>query len=89
MAISENDKQNIVEDETLRFETRRRLLAEQGHCCRSLWGWIIAAVLAVALVLSFCHHHFYYGPMGQGFGPRYQMGQLNPDGAPVPPQPKR
>jgi hypothetical protein len=95
MAISENEKQNIIEEEGLRFEARRKLMSAQGqcchsqghgHCCRSLWGWIVAAALAVALVLSYCHHHFYYGPMGQGFGPRCLLSQVGPDGGSVPPQ---
>jgi hypothetical protein len=66
MALSENDKQNIIEEETLRQETRSKL-AEQGscgckchshgqsHCGCGKWGWIAAAILAVLLILSHCH----------------------------------
>jgi len=72
MALSEEQKQNIIEEETLRAETRRNI--SQGGCCKGgehghgrccgKWGWIVAAILAVLLIMSHCCHHRGCGPMG-------------------------
>ena len=91
MSISESDKHNIMEDEAIRFEVRRRLISENhgcgmhghGHCCRSLWGWIVAGILALMLAGSYCHNRFYC-PMGMGPQSHYQAGQPAQEEAPAP-----
>jgi hypothetical protein len=78
MALSEEQKQNIIEEETLRMEARRN--AVQGGCCKGgghghghgrccgKAGWIVAAILAALLIFSHCHHCCGWGQcnMGQG-----------------------
>jgi hypothetical protein len=101
MALSEEQKQNIIEEETLRMEARRNAIHGgcckgghgHGHCCGK-WGWIVAAILAVMLIISHCHHCCGMGgwrgqcSMGPGMGmpPNCQMmnGQQAPAPAPVP-----
>ncbi len=103
MALSENDKQNITEDETLRYGVRHKLAEEPCSCgcrshhhhghCSGLWGWIVAAILAVLLILSHCHRggcpmggwgHCAMGP-GMGMAPNCQMmaGQQQAQPAPA------
>ena len=88
MALSEEQKQNIIEEEHLRLEARRN--ASQGGCCKGKhghghghccgkWGWIVAAILAGMLIISHCHHCCGMGGwrgcgMGmQGMPPNCQM----------------
>jgi len=90
MPINEHDKANIIEEETLRFQTRHQLAAAQGHCCGvdghtkgrccgALAGWIVAAILAVLLIAG-AVHHCASCPMGmaQGYQAHHQA-QPGPD----------
>jgi hypothetical protein len=56
MALSAKERERIIEEERLRFETKQALWAE--HCARHprrhRWLWALGAVL---LVLAVWHHH--------------------------------
>ena len=55
MALTAKERERIIEEETLRFETRQNLLREQcgqHRGRRRRWWWLAALVLAVAL---YCH----------------------------------
>ena len=63
MALSEKDREKIVEEEKLRFETRRGLQGEYcGRHHRSRW-WVWALVILGALWL---HRHSCGGYGGRG-----------------------
>jgi hypothetical protein len=82
MALSEKEKQRIIEEEELRFETRKRLKSESGcscgghhGCChghRRGWFWTILIVVALAFAVKcmiFCHGgmcRMDRGPWGPG-----------------------
>lgn len=75
MALTAKERENIIEEETLRFETRQNLhRAACGQHRRHRWFWWVGAVvIAVALWCHFscgeggsCHHGFGMGgPAGK------------------------
>jgi hypothetical protein len=97
MALTPKERERIIEEERVRFETKQALWAE--HCAkhprRGRWlFWVAALVLALAL----WHHHracYYggYGHMGMGPGahcmhPGWDGAQPQEPGAqPAPKQP--
>jgi hypothetical protein len=84
MAITEEEKQYIIEEETLRFETKKKLMQEEfgrwGHrgpgmgwhgygCHRHFWGFGILKVLLLVLVIVGLSHLWRGGACG--WGPAY------------------
>jgi hypothetical protein len=101
MALSAKERERIIEEEQLRFETRQSLARE--HCGKhrpSRWLWWIAGIVILCAV--FAHRHCGDGrcPMGYGHatcmhgnGQGWPQGEWKGDGAekgepaqPVPPK---
>ena len=63
MALNEKERQRIIEEETLRAETRQNLM--QGMCSRHRCGrcyfgyWLIVALLIAGVVCSYGRHERY------------------------------
>lgn len=55
MALTPKERENIIEEEALRFETRRNLHAQAcaTHPRRGRWLWVLA--LAVLAGAAWCH----------------------------------
>lgn len=74
MALTPKERENIIEEETLRQETRKNLHGQ--HCCcgkRRRCLWIVAGILLVFFLFGriFCGHGACgwghgYGMMGEG-----------------------
>ena len=58
MALSPKERENIAEEETLRYETRRNLHRQYCARRRPIWPWILLAVVAAWL----CLRHRYCRP---------------------------
>ncbi len=73
MPITEEEKQYIIEEETLRFETKKKLMQEEfgrwghrgmgwgghGHCGRHYWGFGFMKVLILGLAIFGLFHLFH------------------------------
>ncbi len=98
MPITEEEKQYIIEEETLRFETKKKLMQEEfgrwghhgmgwgGRCGHRYWGFSFMKVLILGLAIFGLFHLFH----GRACG--WQPGCYNnpaPQSAPaVPPASK-
>ncbi|HET9869757.1 MAG TPA: hypothetical protein VFR02_04605 [bacterium] len=95
MPITEEEKQYIIEEETLRFETKKKLMQEEfgrwggwgmgrmgwpGHGChRHFWGFGFLKVLVLILAVVGLAHLLHGRPCG--WGP-YYYGAPAPQSAP-------
>ena len=66
MALSENERANIVEEETLRSETRKKIgtcSQAQGHGCHRcrFWVWMIVALVAMFIFHGMGRFHGWCG----------------------------
>lgn len=98
MALSPKEREKIIEEEKLRYETRQALHAEAcaKHPRRGRWLWWLAAgILAYA---AYCHYacgrggcwHRGHGMMGASCKHHGMMMDPNPDveaGQPIPKKP--
>ena len=91
MALTPKERENIVEEETLRYETRKNLCC--GHGSRKPWRWLwrLLGILLVIMLFGriFCgnkscdwnRHHCAMAPYGQE--------DSGAPGQPVAPAPKK
>ncbi len=88
MALSPKERENIVEEETLRFQTRAGLGAPpRGGCRGRLWLWCLAFfVLGYAVhglcLRGACHEPCPYAMGGSSWHCPYAQGPAAPSGAP-------
>src|SRR6185436_20560475 len=78
MELSQDEKDRIIAEEKLRFETKQQLTQEKrgaqcggwehhGHGCghrRSFWRGLIAGIILSVLFSFLCHYHRYGGFCG-------------------------
>ena len=82
MALTPKEREKIIEEETLRYETRKNLCGNHGSKWRWLWRLVGILFLISLLGRVFCGH----GACGyrgmNGYGHHCTMGQQDDAGVP-------
>jgi hypothetical protein len=64
VALTPKERERIIEEETLRYETRRNLMHQYCSSRPRRWPWVLLGLALVWLLYS----HIFCGGMGCGYG---------------------